>query len=152
MAVPNLEAEKKGRDERVFYGRLLDAPSTARQDAIDSGKTVTMAFDDSQNAVTLTEAADDGTDGDTPFVTVPLPKTLHASSFQLSGNDSSSAEWKLHFYPDGKSDGGGIEIGSTGGDSKSLSVAASGLATIATGPIPDTSQDQWQAGDYEHRQ
>ncbi len=148
--VPNMLAEKRGREQRQFYSSLRDAAVKARSQAITSGKAIIMGFDDSQNMLTLSTENDEGKAGDS-IATVPLTSGISALNFELEGNNVSSPDWQLRFYSDGNSDKGGIEVGTTD-NSKSLVVGDDGLAKLSDGPIPDTSNDKWPAGDYEHRQ
>ena len=88
---------------------------------------------------------------DKTLKTVPLIAGLQFGNLQLAGSSSDSGSWKLHFYADGSSDGGGIEI-SDRSQSKSIVINTHGGVQQTDGTLPDTSQDRWTAGDYVHRQ
>ena len=83
--------------------------------------------------------------------TLPLTAGVQFGNFQLAGTSSDSGSWKLHFYADGTTDGGGLELVDRG-ITKSVVVNTKGGASLTDGTLPDTSQDRWVAGDYVHRQ
>lgn len=72
------------------------------------------------------------------------------TEFQLAGKDSSVAEFKLHFYPDGTCDSGGITF-SMGNNQTSITIDHLGHAKVIDGPLPDVSTTLWEAGQLAQR-
>ena len=83
--------------------------------------------------------------------TLPLTSGVQFGNFQLAGSATDSGSWKLHFYADGSTDGGGFEMVDRG-QTKSVVVNAHGGTQLNDGTLPDASQEKWTAGDYVHRQ
>lgn len=96
-----------------------------------------------------TNAADHA--NDTTVKSVPLIAGIQFGNFQLAGSSSDSGNWKLHFYADGTSDGGGFELVDRR-ETRSVVINTRGGCQLTDGTLPDTSQDRWAAGDYVHRQ
>jgi len=82
--------------------------------------------------------------------TLPLVSGITFGNFQLAGSSSDAGSWQLHYYADGTTDGGGMEL-VEGRGTKSVVVSPKGGVQETDGTLPDTSQDQWIAGDYVHR-
>jgi prepilin-type N-terminal cleavage/methylation domain-containing protein len=79
-----------------------------------------------------------------------LPVGASAETFQLAGKESSSADFRLRFYPDGTCDGGGITF-RQGNAQHSLSVDKLGGTKITDGPLPDPTTVIWEAGQLAQR-
>ena len=71
-------------------------------------------------------------------------------NLSLEGKNSNASDFRLHFYPDGRSEGGGLEW-IEGNTTRNLSVTTGGLATLAEGKLPEATNDRWEAGTYEQR-
>ncbi|MDR3689010.1 MAG: prepilin-type N-terminal cleavage/methylation domain-containing protein [Fimbriimonas sp.] len=82
--------------------------------------------------------------------TCPLSSGIRFGNFELAGSSSDAGSFSLHFYPDGTSDGGGMEL-VEGRGTKSIVISARGAVKMQDGTLPDSSTQQWQAGDYVHR-
>lgn len=81
---------------------------------------------------------------------VDLPDGASFSNLELAGKPSSTSEFTLHFYPDGHSEGGGFEM-VEGSATRNLFVDQFGLVTMGDGPLPQTGDTSWEAGDYVQR-
>ena len=79
-----------------------------------------------------------------------LPSGLEASNFRSQDNNVDPGSWLIHFYPDGTSDSGGVEI-ARGQEQNSLQVTNDGFPSLISGPLPDTSDQQWTAGTYAQK-
>lgn len=79
-----------------------------------------------------------------------LPEGVTVGEASLDGKPSSSSEFTLHFYPDGRSEGGGFEMVDRS-TTRVLLVERNGLATLREGTLPATSEHSWEAGQYEQR-
>lgn len=170
MLVPNMVNMKRSQDDREFQSALLRLVTQAHEDAIDSGRTV--ALSSQGNQLVIAEQADTasatfqtqntpqenlGVDQDKTVKTLDILPSAQLSDFQLvtntvDGTAESPAEsdWKLLFYPDGRSDQGGFTV-TIDGQEKSISIDKLGHVSLIDGNLPDTSNSQWIAGDYVHR-
>ncbi len=92
-------------------------------------------------------------DPDNPLVnkTLVLPSDFSIPTFQLAGKTVDEADFQLHFYTDGTSDGGGITV-AQGANNKSLSVDELGRCSETDGDLPDPTTQKWEAGQFEPRQ
>jgi len=148
--VPNLVAFETSQRERTFYNTLANLPAQARERAIAQGKNVTLQYDDNANQFQLHSNDDNG--NDQSISKLDLLPGMQVNRVMLGTTDSNSSDWKLTFYPDGTSDGGGAELTLTDSTIVSLKIEASnGHAQLLTDRLPDPSAEKWQAGDYVHR-
>lgn len=81
---------------------------------------------------------------------VDLPQDVTMGQLVLAGKASSTSDFVLHFYPDGRSEGGGFELVDRGA-TRNLSVTTRGLSSLETGPLPQAAEESWEAGQYEQR-
>ena len=81
---------------------------------------------------------------------VDLPSGVSIGQINLGSQSSSTSDFKLHFYADGRSEGGGIEL-VDGSTTRSLTVDRDGIARLEEGSLPATTADKWEAGQYEQR-
>jgi len=122
----------------------------ARERAISDGRTYALSFGDQLQRLTLIEPSLDGAQ-DTEISAVQLTSTVQTGRLEIQGREANSADWVLNFYPDGSSDGGGVEF-RRGNAVFALQVqAANGAIRLIDGPLPDVSTQRWQAGEIEHR-
>lgn len=172
---PSLMNQRHSQEFQSFLSGMRDAALLGRDRAITSGSTLVMTYDDSQRQLTLKveEAPTTNTTANPTGITslktaaanalasnndageqivkqISLPPDVNVTSYRLGDQDSTSAEWQLHFYPDGKTDGGGIEIDSNGA-AYSLIVGTNGGAQVSREKYPAPTTESWAAGDYEKR-
>jgi type II secretory pathway pseudopilin PulG len=148
--VPRLLSFSQSQRERAFMQQLLAMTAEGREAAIRLGKDVTMQYDDSKNAFAM--HYQDDSQNDSTLQTVVLPPNFQASKFEVGPNTTGASDFKLTFYPDGTADGGGVEIGRNTTDITSISVdKATGTVSLLHDPLPEVSDQTWQAGDYVHR-
>jgi len=136
------------RQVQSFIDGLPRIATQAREAAITQGQTAKLTYDQSQQ--TLHVAAEQSGQPDKTVADLSVPSNVQLDSFQLAGQTSGAGDFTLRFYPDGHSDGGGIETNSNG-SMRSLVVDTNGLAKLVNGPLPAASQDTWTAGDFVHR-
>lgn len=90
-----------------------------------------------------------GTDeADGASATIPSGASL--DTIVLEGKPSTTNDFVLHFYPDGRSEGGGFEM-TEGSATRSLSIDRRGLATLTDTALPATTETDWEAGSYVQR-
>lgn len=147
---PNLAALKRSRVEREFPIALRRFAVEARERAISSGTPLALTFGDQLQVLSLVQVSTDGT-GNQPLKQLSLTSELQTGRLELAGSESNSADWILRFFPDGTSDGGGVEF-TRGNQTFCLVVdAATGASRLLDGQLPDTLGQRWQAGEIEHR-
>ena len=150
MIMPAISRQKGQITQRDFVPALRRIVSSARTAAIDQSVTTYLSWDDSQAKVILyKQGTADG--GDEQLTSISVPNAFTTNSFVLNGESSNSGDWKLHFYPDGSSETGGVEF-TDNGKTQYMLVNIRGIGQLAGGSLPETSSDHWPAGDYEHRQ
>lgn len=148
--LPNLNAMREGRIERAFPGDVRRLAMDARERAISDGRTYALTFGDQLQRLQLVEPSLEGGAG-TTLSEVHLTSTAQTGRLELEGREANSADWVLNFYPDGSSDGGGVEF-TRGNSVFALHVqAVNGTIRIIDGRLPDTTAQRWQAGDIERR-
>lgn len=173
LTVPSIVNEQRSRDANLFIGALPRFASQAREAAINRQRTVKLVYDESQSQLQMIEEAlpsnvqapintfnpndntknrqQDPSDQETTLGTLQVPYGVSVRDFQLKGDASSAADWQLEFFTDGKSLGGGLEVDDAG-RAWSLTVSKYGIIELQQGNLPQQPENQWTAGDYEHRQ
>ncbi len=160
----NFSHVKEGLAQRAFTSSLRSEVIRARLTAIQDGKTVTMQYDPAGSTFTLSEPTTDTTSSNQAPIkitdlqsqptesvhSIPIAPGITFSTFRIGTNDTGNGDWKLHFYPEGRSDGGGVQM-MVGKVTESLLIDPHGLPTYVSGPLPDASNDVWQSGTYEQR-
>lgn len=92
----------------------------------------------------------------TPSATDPdgaataLPDGASLGTIVLNDKSSSTSDFKLHFFPDGRSEGGGFEM-QEGSATRSIGIDRSGIATQIDGSLPPIADSTWEAGTYAQR-
>jgi prepilin-type N-terminal cleavage/methylation domain-containing protein len=81
---------------------------------------------------------------------VDLPSGVSIGQINLGSQSSSTSDFKLHFYADGRSESGGFEM-VDGSTTRSLTVDRNGIARLEEGSLPAATADKWEAGQYEQR-
>jgi hypothetical protein len=162
----NFSRVKEGLAEKSFTAGLRSEVLRARVMAIQNGQTVVMQYDAAGSQITLSQPQNDNTDPNQTPTQVPVntlqdqattvvhqlavPKSVQFDGFRTGTNDVGDGDWKLHFYSDGRSDGGGLQL-RLGSQGQSLVVDKKGYPTYVTGSLPDPTTDNWPSGTYEQR-
>lgn len=141
VSLDRAEAAQTSRDGK---GGTTDATRTTQTVRLPQSLTVNGRSGNARTDGTLASGAD--ADG----ASVGLPPGASVGDAILDGKASTASDFTLHFYPDGRSEGGGFEI-SDGAAVRSLVVDRNGLATLAVGNLPAATENSWEAGQYEQR-
>ncbi len=164
LVMPNLVAMKANRERKETYNAILRLAQKGRESAIQEGKTYALVLTDSGNTVALQRDQDQQTTTADPrqipkddttaereeVARVSLPNGVTLGEMSLDGKQSSASDFTLHFYADGKSEGGGFELVDQG-SKRTLMVTNRGLASLQDGDLPQTGDTSWEAGQYEQR-
>jgi len=145
-----LSAMKRSREFATFKIELRTLASFARNRAIESGDTVALGYMKADNALI---AMREGADGQEQRVgSLTIPEGITVGRFLADQRESPEDGWRVPFFPDGSSAGGGMEF-EVAGDTLSLAIPrADGRPRVARGPLPDLSFETWSAGSYERRE
>lgn len=169
LITPRVITMRSQQEQRAAFGQLLDFTRSARGKAIEDGVTYALAYDGSKSQFVMKKepppdqaAAVSGTipapvqrplanvqsaSDMQDVTTLQMPDGISPTKFVVQQNSVDPSSFLLHFYPDGTSDGGGVEI-TRGTDTNSLQVTQEGYPTMMTGPLPDTTEQEWPAGTY----
>jgi type II secretory pathway pseudopilin PulG len=170
LIVPHVVNMVSAQKRRESYGDVLDLAKQARDGAVESGLTYALTYDPAKSEFDLkkepapqdanTIAGTLPTPAARPLANVQsvsdleqvsnydLPSQVQASKFVAIDDAVDGASWIVHFYPDGTSDGGGVELSEGGTTTQSIQVDKSGISTLVDGSLPDSTEQLWQAGTY----
>lgn len=144
MVMPSLVSMKASSDRRDLMSGVRRIAADARERAIRSGVTTEIIYDDSAKELQIQEEQTDGTTN--TLTRQRMSSGIEPERFQISGKDATSTDFKLTFTPDGHSVSGGIEF-----KDFSIYVDQNGNYRFIDGPLPDPTDQSWQAGDLEQR-
>jgi Tfp pilus assembly protein FimT len=159
IVAPMAISLQAGQVTRNFYTSVRDLSVKACNEAINRGLTMVITSDGNTKKLSMAADTTVATSNtlappsptvDIPTVEVPIPDGVTLQTYKSGTNDSNEGDWKLHFYPDGTSDGGGFEI-AQGSKIQSWIVAIDGSNQLLDGNYPDPTLQKWQAGDYAKR-
>jgi prepilin-type N-terminal cleavage/methylation domain-containing protein len=144
--VPNLVRARDAQTRREFEAEVFRLASWARESAIQGHRTLALTTGDrSIQVIQETESSEENT-----LRSITMPDGIDTGAMAAEGEESTSGEWRLHFYPDGSSDGGGIEL-SDNGRIRSLQIGPDGSMKMVEGNLEDNGTQKWSAGEYEKR-
>lgn len=173
LIAPNLVSMRSAQERRGAYGQVSDLVQEARLDAVNDNATYALTWDAQASSFDLKKEPPNqqnsassnssmavpeprplqGSQSISDFQQVKalaLPSPLKADTFRVATQVSDPGSWAIHFYPDGSSDGGGVEI-VDGTGRKSLVVDRYGLSKLSDGPLPDPNDQKWTAGTYAQK-
>jgi prepilin-type N-terminal cleavage/methylation domain-containing protein len=154
IAVRNLVSDQSARDVWQFKSRLVALAQRARTRSIESGSVVSMYFSQDGGAfgsgsVSIVQEGKDGSQ--VPLMSLDLPREVKATKFDADKDEAQGTQWRLPYYPDGATAGGGIEF-QYGKDTFCFSVGRTSTGPrILNGELPDLSLEKWDAGGYAPR-
>lgn len=153
-AVANLAAAQRGEALRAFKADVKRLALVARERAVSTGATVTMAVASSERGLELRQdqIGQDGEQSVTRLNQVQLPEGVSQRTFQVQGDSVDSEQWEVRFFADGTCDQASIEFWD--GDDDPFNATfdpKTGRAKIADGQIQTKEDDKWQAGELEIR-
>ena len=144
LVMPNLVTRKRNRDAWEFRQELRSLGMNAKARATEIGRTVSLSFDKSKNQAQVIELDVNGSEKVTH--TLDMPPGLTTSRFVGNQDEQVGNQWRVPFYSDGNTTGGGIQFQS---DDRTWSLVVSPMdETIKDldGPMPDFTYDTWPAG------
>jgi Tfp pilus assembly protein FimT len=145
LIMPNLIIRKQGRDEWEFRTSLRSIGKNAKSRAVEIGRTVSLAFDKSKNQLQVIELDQLGSEKITK--TVDMPSWISVTRFVANQDESVSDQWRVPFYSDGGTTGGGLQF-QVGERTWSLVVSPTDASIKdLDGTLPDYTYESWPAGD-----
>lgn len=150
LAVPSFLARQRTREVTAFFVRLPDLAVFAREVAQRDERTVRIRFDEGQSLFTAEADGQTQNDESTTLRDLPMPEDVRTSNFRQEEQSVNAGEWELTFYPDGRSDGGAVELNDNG-RIRSVIVAPDGTVRLQEGAMPNAEERRWQAGEREQR-
>lgn len=142
IVVPRLIAIKKSRDLTNLEASIARLPTLARNAAMSSGKPVTLQISD--DTLVMQQSQTDGSAAQ-QLKQVPLGNQITVENTQLDSKTVDPTAWTWTAYPDGSADSGGLEF-TEGTVQKSLVIPRDRNVRWIDGALPDTSGDEWTAG------
>ncbi len=149
IAAPNYIAIERSREKRAFKATLCQYAMAARARAINSGHVVALSFD--SKGKTLKVYDEPSTGNPEELQSLDLPEGYNTVRFAADKDESTDSNWRVPFFADGTSSGGGIEFEVDQVQFSFSIKRGTGQPTIAEGPMPDLSLERWKAGGYEPR-
>jgi Tfp pilus assembly protein FimT len=150
LAMPNLLSRRASREVAAFFVRLPDLAVFAREYAQRKEKTVRVTFDETRGVFSVEADGEKPEDERSVVRELPLAEGLRAVGFRQEDRSVSSGEWEMVFYPDGRSDGAGVEVDDNG-RIRSVTVSPDGVVRIQEGTMPTVEERRWPAGEREQR-
>ncbi len=150
LMMPNIMAMKSSREARNFLSAIRDLSVRARTEALNHGETMAMTMDPTNQQLTVAVDSTE-TDADKNIASLKVPEGTTLQTYKIGTEDSNDASWKVHFYPDGRSEGGGFEINQANAV-QAFMIREDGSNRMLMGNYPDLTSEKWQAGDYVKRQ
>jgi Tfp pilus assembly protein FimT len=149
VVFPHVANEADSRAHRLFKLKMRSWVVAAKARAIETRTTVALSYD--KNARSLNAIEEDSQGVSRPLPDLELPSDVDAVKFSADANESPSDGWRMPFFSDGSTTGGGIQF-QNGEKLYSLVIdAPTGEATIADGKLPDLSFESWKAGGLQPR-
>lgn len=139
--VPNLVAVTRSRSLKDLEGNVARLPAEARNEAVKSQTPVRLRV----SGTTLVMERVPATGEPAQVKMVDLGDSLTVDAAQQNGKTTDAGSWVWMVYPDGSADSGGVEF-TEGQAQKSLVLSANGGVQWIDGPLPDSAQDTWPAG------
>lgn len=141
LVLPGVVALKRSSDARALEDAIARLPIEAKNEARKSQVPVVMKVDGS--TLVISRQPDTGALEEVKHV--DLGTDFRIEKAQQNGQDTSPNEWQWTVYPDGSADAGGLEF-SEGSKPKAMVLSKDGGIRWLQDRLPETGQDQWQAG------
>lgn len=144
MISPSLVSMKATSERKSTISGVRRLAATARERAVSTGTATQVIYVEGTKRFEIQDLADDGTATSALFV--ELLDRVEPQRLQIQGKDVATDDFKMTFSPDGHSSGGGIDF-----KDFSILVDTNGTSQFMTGPLPETNDQVWQAGNLEQR-
>jgi len=148
--MPNVVAYEKSQAAKKLEASIIRFPTEAKNEAVKSQMPVRLRIE--SDSLVMERVPLDATGSQQPqsVKQLSLGTDVQVENTQVANTSSNDASWQWTTYPDGSSDSGGIQF-SIGSAEKSLVLPSTGDPQWVDGPLPDQSQQKWQAGQLATR-
>lgn len=140
---PNVARQIEASKKRGYRQSVLILLRQARNEAIWTRLTTNVTIEENAFSISQTEA-----DSTTTLKRVEAVNGVEVSHEWINGSEVGESEWKIAFYPDGTSSGGGFQF-DEGSNSQSVSVKKSSGEIVTTNNATNPSiedDSEWEAG------
>jgi prepilin-type N-terminal cleavage/methylation domain-containing protein len=157
IVVGRLQNSRDGINFQRGIQSIESAANKAKNEAVTSGRTYELTFDDgSQSLVVAPVETDDASGANN----APAGNNGGGSNSSLGGgwsvrevrlpDGTADSELRIKFYADGTSENKTVEF--TSGDAPvTMTVKQNGSIDVRRGSITDTDVQEWEAGNIEQR-
>jgi type II secretory pathway pseudopilin PulG len=146
LVFPNMIAIRRSRALKDVEAAIWRLPREARHEALRSQQPVAIRVEGSTLVMERTSIQ-----GDSVVVKrVNLREGITVTGARTGRESTDLDSWRWMAYPDGSADQGGLEF-MEGNSPKSLYLPKQGDEVWGDGNLPDTSQEEWQAGEVQYR-
>ena len=148
--MPSIVAAENSRKAKALEASIIRFPLEAKDEAVRSQGPVRIRVESDSLVMERVPLDSSGTQQPESVKTLSLGSNVQVENTQDAGTSTSDASWSWTTYPDGSSDAGGIQF-SIDSAEKSLVLPATGPPQWINGPLPDQTQQKWQAGQLATR-
>lgn len=149
VVAPRMESLKESGEYRAFRIGVRRLASEARELAISRGEPVSVSLNESEGTIQIQSDSADAQQAS--LRSLQIAPGVQATRCVAGDVEANPAEWRLQFYPDGRSDGGGVQFEAEN-DTFYLMADERGVVRFDDGQLPNMAAQRWQAGEYERRQ
>ena len=146
---PNLVGLRQGQSRRQFREQLRVMAGEARLRAMNLGHTVSLSYDKSSKEFQVRDESADGTASTSQSLS--RPEGVTTGKFSADKNETEGDSWRVPFFADGLSAGGGVELDVAGEPVTFLVDRNTGLGRYTNGKLEEMPPDRWKAGSYVKR-
>jgi prepilin-type N-terminal cleavage/methylation domain-containing protein len=149
MVVPRMTAMRESQRQRAFLEGMRRIAVEAREAAVAERTPTALTFDENAGRFEVVRVGESD-ERERALRSLTLVRDAQVTELRVESRTLTGAEWQLRFFPDGRSEGGGLEI-ELGNRPIAIHVAPSGVVRWIEGRLPPADQERWPAGDLEHR-
>jgi prepilin-type N-terminal cleavage/methylation domain-containing protein len=148
LVMPNLYVLRHSRALYDMEAAIARIPQDAGSEARRSHLPVRVRIEG--DAFILERIPEAQTDDPVTFQRTAFSSEIRVERARLGQEDRDTATWQWTVYPDGSAESGGLEF-TVGAARRALALYRDGKSQWLTGNLPDTSEEQWPAGEIERR-
>lgn len=149
--MPNVVAYVNSQQAKSMEASIIRFPLDAKDEAVKDQMPVRVRLDGDTLIMEKMPLDPTGTQQPQQVKQLQLGSNVSVENEQVANTASNGEAWEWTAYPDGSSDGAGIQF-SFGSVEKSLILPANGDPQWTDGQLPDQTQQKWQAGQLSTRQ
>jgi prepilin-type N-terminal cleavage/methylation domain-containing protein len=148
--MPRVVAYEESQRAKALEASIIRLPIEARNEAVKSQVPVRIRVDGDMLMMERMPLDITGTQQPQTVKQLSLGNDIQVENVQTQDSAGTSSSWAWTAYPDGSADTGGIQFVINSAE-KSLVLPAKGDPQWVDGPLPDQTQQKWQAGSLATR-